>query len=109
MNFYICAFSLFLLRTEAACPSTSGIVWTELGDNCYHVSREAMDWGIAQEYCWGIGSYLAEIMAAEEETLLDTFLIKGTQYWLGLSDLSHEGAELVFVVIFSFHFLLRNL
>ena len=30
-------------------------------------------------------------MSVQEEMLLDTFLIKGTSYWLGLSDLAHEG------------------
>ena len=74
-----------------ACPPSSDIIWTELGDFCYHVSKEAMDWGIAQEYCWGHGGYLAEILSRDEEDLLDKFLIGGTSYWLGLTDLSHEG------------------
>jgi len=30
-------------------------------------------------------------MSSQEEMLLDTFLIKGTSYWLGLTDLAHEG------------------
>ena len=80
-----------MFKSEAACPTGSGIVWTELGNYCYHVSRDAMDWGVSQEYCWGKGANLAEIMSREEETLLDTFLIKGTSYWIGLTDMSHEG------------------
>ena len=91
MNHYILIFSIIFLHVEGACPTTSGIVWTDLGGNCYHVSKEAMNWGVSQEYCWGKGGYLAEIMSRDEETLLDTFLIEGTSYWLGLSDLSHEG------------------
>ena len=93
MIHYILTFALILLHAEA-CPSGSGIVWVELGEYCYHVSKEAMDWGISQEYCWEKGGYLAEIMSREEETLLDTFLIEGTSYWLGLTDLSHEGNEM---------------
>ena len=27
--------------------------------------------------------------------LLDTFLIEGTTYWLGLSDLAHEGSRMI--------------
>ena len=94
MNYYILTFSLVLLHAEA-CPTTSGIVWTQLGDYCYHVSKEAMDWGVSQEYCWGKGAYLAEIMSREEELLLDTFLIEGDNYWIGLSDLSHEGRHTI--------------
>ena len=33
-------------------------------------------------------------MSPEEELLLDTFLIEGTSYWLGLTDLAHEGSTL---------------
>ena len=33
-------------------------------------------------------------MSAEEEMLLDTFLIEGISYWLGLFDLDHEGSKL---------------
>ena len=34
---------------------------------------------------------MADITSAEEETLLNTFLMDGTAYWLGLTDLAHEG------------------
>ena len=33
-------------------------------------------------------------MSAQQELLLDTFLIEGTSYWLGLTDLAHEGFRL---------------
>ena len=46
----------------------------------------------SQEYCWSTGGYLAEIMSRNEDDLLDTFLIEGTSYWLGLTDLSREGS-----------------
>merc|ERR1712126_296237 len=80
--FYISILISFnLFQFEAACPTS----WTELGDSCYHVSQGAMNWIDSQVYCWGKGAYLAEIMSKEEETLLDSFLIDGTCYWLGLT------------------------
>ena len=48
-----------------------------------------------QEYCWGIGGNLAEIMSEEEETFLDSFLLEGISYWTGLSDEGHEGIVLL--------------
>ena len=45
------------------------------------------------QYCWSEGGYLAEILDVQEEILLDTFLIEGTSYWLGLSDLAHPGTN----------------
>ena len=92
MIYYFLTISIILVHAEA-CPTSSGIVWTELGDYCYHVSKEAMIWGIAQEYCWGEGGYLAEIMSREEENLLDTFLTEGISYQLGLTDFSREGSK----------------
>ena len=38
-------------------------------------------------------------MSAEEEVLLDTFLMEGTSYWLGLTDLAHEGLDLDRIVL----------
>ena len=51
--------------------------------------------GEAKEYCWSIGGYLAEIITEEEESLLDNYLISGISYWIGLSDMDHEGLVLV--------------
>ena len=34
---------------------------------------------------------MAEITSVQEESLLDTFLTDGISYWLGLTDLAHEG------------------
>merc|ERR1712241_348788 len=80
-----------LLSPLLSCPTGGDRVWGELGDSCYSTSHQAMDWGTAQEYCWYQGGYLAEITSAEEETLLNTFLMDGIVYWLGLTDLAHEG------------------
>merc|ERR1711874_662204 len=83
---------LVLVLSAQSCPSGGDRVWVELGDSCYFTSKLAMDWGTAQEYCWDQGGYLAEITSAEEEALIDTFLMDGNSYWLGLSDPAHEGA-----------------
>merc|ERR1719336_3615797 len=82
---------LVLVLSVQSCPSGGDRVWVELGDSCYSTSQQAMDWGTAQEYCWYQGGYLAEITSAEEESLLNTFLMDGISYWLGLTDLGHEG------------------
>ena len=50
-----------------------------------------LSWREAQDLCEGLGGYLAEITSAEEEVLIDTFLTDGISYWLGLTDLAHEG------------------
>ena len=73
------------------CPRSGKAVWVKLGENCYHVSRLRMNWGEAKRYCLGQGGYLAEIMSREEEELLDTYLVAGISYWLGLNDLKKQG------------------
>ena len=50
-----------------------------------------MNWTDAQTYCRETGGFLAEILSKEEEILLDTFLIGGKSYWLGLTDKGNEG------------------
>ena len=107
-------FFTFLLYVNS-CPSqhTGDRAWTDLGDSCYSISKQPMNWAVAQEvttddyyilmfflfiviffkYCWNQGGYLAEITTAEEEMLLETFLIEGVTYWLGFSDLIYEGFE----------------
>ena len=50
-----------------------------------------MNWADAQIYCRETGGFLAEILSKEEEILLDTFLIGGKSYWLGLTDKGNEG------------------
>ena len=40
-----------------------------------------------------MGGYLAEIKSAEQEAALDGLLSYSAEYWIGLSDLSVEGAD----------------
>ena len=74
-----------------SCPQSSGIIWTELGDNCFHVSKESLSWDESKRYCTEKGGFLAEILSQNEENLLDTFLVGGISYWLGLTDSVNEG------------------
>merc|ERR1712113_1197579 len=70
------------LGAEAVCPTTPETVWLELGNQCYHISQRRMSsMKGGQEYCWGIGGYLVEILSAEEEAFLDSFLLEGISYW----------------------------
>merc|ERR1711879_294909 len=71
----------------AECPEG----WWRSGDACYMVSHSRMTWYSAQELCWSLGGYLAEIEDQEQETHLDNFLGDGRDYWLGLNDLAQEG------------------
>ena len=40
----------FLLTLPAhSCPTFGDSYWAQLGDSCYSVSHQAMDWGTAQQ------------------------------------------------------------
>ena len=89
---YITISAILIFETDAICPPGLDVQWEELGNNCYHVSKFRMEsMGEAKEYCWEIGGYLAEIRTQDEESLLDSYLIAGISYWIGLSDMDHEG------------------
>ena len=83
--------NLILVGYVNTCGENSDRAWTQLGDNCYHVGMKEMNWADAQIYCRETGGFLAEIFSKEEEILLDTFLIGGKSYWLGLTDKGNEG------------------
>ena len=55
-------FSLF--SSILSCPSGGDRVWVELGDSCYSVSQQAMDWGTAQE-----------VREGEEMEVVNVFLV----------------------------------
>merc|ERR1712179_109445 len=85
---------LISILSLAALTSASSICpdgWWKAGDICYIVSQSRMPWYSAQEYCWENGGYLAEIKSYNQEDSLDEFLNDGVYYWLGLTDLAHEG------------------
>ena len=82
---FLFVFIPYALGSE--CP----IGWINGGTFCYHVSEESLNWGASQEYCWGIGGYLAEFSSLDEELALDSVMSHDLCYWIGLSDLVLEG------------------
>merc|ERR1719510_2787628 len=85
--------TLTLLHSISAtleCPDSSPN-WFVSGDSCYLVSLEPLSWFAAQEYCWSMGGYLAELTSMEEDIPLENYLIQGVYYWIGLSDAASEG------------------
>jgi len=73
-----------------SCPSKYG--WIQLGQNCYLVSTSGnSSWWQAQQFCADNGGWLAEIISPEEQTDVNTLLIPGGVYWIGLTDLAYEG------------------
>ena len=42
-------FLITLTMSVDCCPTGGDTFWVELGDSCYSISREPMDWGTAQE------------------------------------------------------------
>merc|ERR1711997_648283 len=84
--------TLALLNSISAfkeCPNNAN--WFVFGDSCYLVSGEPLSWFAAQEYCWEMGGYLAELTTREEDIPLENYLIQGVYYWIGLSDAASEG------------------
>ena len=78
-----------------------------VGESCYQLSSEGMNWFSAQEvgwhkwvtgtlsvallqFCWERGGYLAELQSSEEESSLDPF-IPNQVLWIGLTDAAKEG------------------
>merc|ERR1711994_211610 len=79
--------SFFVLGIKGDCPDG----FFHAGNACYLISPDEMTEAAAQEFCWGRGGYLIEIMTQEEENAIDPFLSNSHQYWIGLSDYAEEG------------------
>merc|ERR1711860_254018 len=54
-------------------------------------SQERMNWFAAQENCWDLGGYLAEITNDAQEAQIETILSEEFNYWIGLNDIVTEG------------------
>jgi len=91
MRGFIFLLSLYISAATPAATSSCKDGWWQAGGICYIVSQSRMPWFSAQEYCWEKGGYLAEIKSKDQEDSLDEFLNDGVYYWLGLTDLAHEG------------------
>jgi len=94
-SFVIYSIFLFFCSASASdCPSG----WVDAADSCYLlVNSEKMNWIEAQLYCQSIGGHLAETLTEDWSNLLTSIAgieseVLGVEYWwLGLSDLGHEG------------------
>ena len=54
----------YMICSVLSCPSGGDRVWVELGDSCYSISQQAMDWGTAQE-----------VRTGEEMEVVNVFLV----------------------------------
>merc|ERR1712083_525785 len=79
--------TLVLLSSVHSCPDG----WISSGGSCYLMSTENMNFPSAQQFCWDQGGYLVEVSSAQEQQALDLFLLKGSDFWIGLSDVGDEG------------------
>ena len=43
------------------------------------------------QFCWSSGGYLGELVSQEQEESLDSVLMRGVHYWIGLNDMATEG------------------
>merc|ERR1711988_1244098 len=62
--------------------------------SCYYFSPQSVNWFEAQEYCWMMGGYLAELATQQEEYAVQQYLPAGNHYWIGLNDQAQEGEQL---------------
>merc|ERR1719348_2978139 len=76
------------------CPSG----WVDAGDICYKLENTlSFSWIKAQQHCQSLGGHLAEPLTEDSSNLLtsiasiETEVLGVTTWWLGLSDLGHEG------------------
>merc|ERR1711951_321981 len=80
---FIC-FSLAFMSVEAhSCPEG----WTLIGDQCYQISQNGMDWYQAQEYCCGKNGALAEVKTEKQQSILGEILPYDEDFWFGLNDM----------------------
>uniref|UniRef100_K1R0A7 C-type mannose receptor 2 n=1 Tax=Magallana gigas TaxID=29159 RepID=K1R0A7_MAGGI len=72
-----------------ACP----VGWTPYRDSCYHVSPENESWINAMKMCEVHGSYLADILDAEENRFIVSLMhhTQSNSFWIGGSDWTVEG------------------
>uniref|UniRef100_A0A8W8HZ22 C-type lectin domain-containing protein n=1 Tax=Magallana gigas TaxID=29159 RepID=A0A8W8HZ22_MAGGI len=72
-----------------ACP----VGWTPYQDSCYHVSPENESWINAMKMCEVHGSYLADILDAEENRFIVSLMhhTQSNSFWIGGSDWTVEG------------------
>jgi len=80
--------------SSTGCPAG----WIDTGDNCYKLENSlSLSWIKAQQHCQELGGHLAEPISEDTSNLLtsiasiETDVLGVPAWWLGLSDLAHEG------------------
>merc|ERR1719348_466647 len=78
----------------SGCPSG----WVDAGEVCYKLENSlSLSWIQAQLHCQELGGHLAEPISEDASNLLtsiasiETEVLGVPTWWLGLSDLGHEG------------------
>jgi len=88
--------SVFIIFTSCSldCPEN----WVDAADKCYLFGNsQTLSWLDAQIFCQTLGGHLAEPITEERSNLLtsiasiETDVLGVNAWWLGLSDLGHEG------------------
>jgi len=101
MKFLVLLLSCLYFCIESTSSSTScpdgWIDGSQLGCFYFHSEENKLSWVEAQAVCEGLGGYLAEIKSQEQNNFVESMAIieenySGVQsWWLGLSDMAHEG------------------
>nr|QCL09081.1 macrophage-inducible C-type lectin [Lutjanus peru] len=69
--------------------------WLHIGDQCYHFSRDKLDWLKSRDSCEEMGAHLTILHTMEQHEALEKEVrrIGGFDYhfWIGLSDIETEG------------------
>jgi len=92
--FFILSFVLSYVSSESDCPPN----WIDAADKCYlFENSQRLSWMDAQQYCQNLGGHLAETLTEDWSNLLtsianiETEILGVQSWWLGLTDLGHEG------------------
>jgi len=82
------------LVSSSSCPGG----WIDVGEICYKLENSlSLSWIKAQQHCQELGGHLAEPISEDTSNLLtsianiETDVLGFPAWWLGLSDLAHEG------------------
>ncbi|XP_054477643.1 CD209 antigen-like protein E isoform X2 [Anoplopoma fimbria] len=73
------------------CP----VGWFHVGDQCYYISNDKLDWLKSRDSCADMGSHLTILHTMEQHDALEKEVknLEGFDYhfWIGLSDIEEEG------------------
>lgn len=73
-------------------PAVCNVGWTLFNNHCYKYFSDLRSWSSAKSHCESLGSTLAAIHSADENTFVHTLISTGESPWLGGNDISSEGS-----------------